>query len=126
MTPILEVFGAGLQHLEFKHCDEIELADLALCQQLKSLRILSSTTLLPERFESTFNAATFLPQLKIFESVDCLGLHSRLFEEKANLVHLNLYCFHGEIELEGPAEPLQKRFKHSAQVRLPVILFFRK
>lgn len=118
MTVILEVFGAGLQHLEFKHCDEIELADLALCQQLKRLFILSSTTLLPEKFESRFDSATFLPQLKIFESVDCLGRTSRLFEEKPNLVSLVLNCFHGEIESERRHEPFQKRFKHSAQVRL--------
>lgn len=118
ITVILEEFGAGLQKLEFKHCVEIKLDDIALCQQLKSLRIGPYfTTLLPEKFESRFDSAKFLPQLKIFKSDGCLGRTSRLFEEKSNLVSLVMNCFHGDIELER-REPHQKRSKHSAQVRL--------
>ncbi len=64
MTPILEVFGPGLLHLEF-HCRNIKLADLGLCSQLKNLRILSyDTVLIPFKVDS----ATFLPELMSFES----------------------------------------------------------
>lgn len=113
VQPILKVFGAGLQHLELKSAGSVKLADLALCQKLDSLRTLGSTALLPESFDSTSDAATFLPQLKSFESDVCLGIHSHLFEEKSTLLRLVLHCSHVNIDKD---EPLQKRFKHSAEV----------
>jgi hypothetical protein len=111
--PILKVFGAELQHLELKSAGSVKLADLALCQKLESLRILGSMTLLPESFDITSNAATFLPLLKSFESDVCLGIYSRLFEEKSTLLRIVLHCSHVNIDKD---EPLPKRFKHSAEV----------
>jgi len=120
MKPILELFGAELQHLDFKGCHRIKLADLALCHQLQDLRIISSKlhpplTFIPQQIDdSTVEAATFLPQLKSLESNVCLGHHSRLFEEKSTLVRLVLNCSHVDIK----PEPLRKRFKASAEVSL--------
>ena len=96
ITPILEVFGPGLQILEFGYdCHIIKLADLGLCSQLKNLCIFSyDAVLIP--FEA--DPATFLPHLKSFESNSCLGSYSRLFEEKDDLARLVLNCSHLEIQ----------------------------
>jgi len=115
VQPILKVFGAELQHLKLKSAGSVKVADLVLCQKLESLRILGSTTLLPESFDSTPDAATFLPQLKSFESDVCLGIYSLLFEEKSTLLRIVLHCSHVNIDTN---EPLQKRFKHSTEVCL--------
>lgn len=71
-------------------CRKIKLADLSLCKQLENLRILYDTTLVHDVIDS----ATFLPKLKSFHSNSCLGVHSRLFEEKSSLVRLVLNCCH--------------------------------
>jgi len=119
VQPILKVFGADLQNLELKSAGSVKLADLALCKKLDSLRILGSTSLLPESFDITSDAASFLPQLKSFESDVCLGIYSRLFEEKSTLLRIVLHCSHVYIDKD---EPLQKRFKHSAEVNF--FIFF--
>lgn len=93
MTPILKVFGLQLQNLKFKSCHEIKLTDLALCSQLENLRIRESS-LNSREFISSIDAPAFLPRLKRFKSDSCLGLASRLFEEKPTLVSLVLHCSH--------------------------------
>lgn len=90
LTPILELFGPGLKHLELE-CRKIKLADLSLCYQLDSLRILSRDAVL---IHHDIDSAAFLPKLKSFHSAICLGAHSRLFEEKSSLVRLVLNCSH--------------------------------
>ena len=116
-TPILEKFGPELQQLEFKRCEGIKLADLSLCLQLENLRIIA-ITVLPNIVDSTVDEATFLPHLKSFESDVCLGLHSRLFEEKSTLVQLVLECSHVGVDSD---EPLRKCFKSFSQVSLRII-----
>lgn len=121
VTPILQAFGPELQHIEFKKCGDeetvIRLVDLALCRQLEGLRFLESDiSFVPQEMDSTFDADTFLPQLKSFESTHCLGRHSRLFEEKSTLARLVIKCSHVKIELDRHDEPLPKRLKQSSQV----------
>ena len=123
ISPILKAFGPELQHLEFKCYKTVQLADLALCRQLESLRFLyGQITLIPQEMDSTFDDAMFLPQLKSFESTRCLGRHSRLFEEKSTLVRLVLYCSHISDEVDK-VEPLPKRLKQSGQVSYSLFLF---
>jgi len=121
MTPILEVFAPEVKHLTFFKCKEKKLADLALCQKLESLRILTrrtdstdqedvDTTLIPHQIETAFDATTFLPQLTSLHSDCCLGSHSLLFEQKSTLRRIVLHCSH----IQTRVEPLRKRLKHSS------------
>lgn len=118
MKAILEVFAPTLQHLSLQSCREINLAELAPCVKLESLRILeldSSLSTESEQNVSTIKAATFLPSLKSVQSDICLGCHSLLFEEKSTLIRLVLSCSHFVMNT-GRDVPPQKRFKPSADV----------
>jgi len=90
------VFGPTLKQLTFQQCTEINLADLASCSQLESLRILNSSIAYPQENEAVLmdSQALFLPLLKKFKSGTCLGVYSRLFEQKSTLTHLALVCCH--------------------------------
>lgn len=94
---ILTTFGTELIHLTFIACEQINLPILAPCQRLESLRIHSSNSSLIDVEETKLtelNKRTFLPTLKSFESHICLGVLSRLFEEKSTILHLVLNCCH--------------------------------
>ncbi len=111
MKSILEVFHPLLKFLELKNCTEIKLADLAVCAELEGLKILAGCSFNSHEID-VFNPDTFLPKLKGFQSNICMGLLSRLFEEKSGLVNLVLHCSHIGMEVEREEQP-RKRFKVS-------------
>ena len=111
MKSILEVFHPLLKFLVLKNCTKIKLADLAVCFELEGLKILAGCSFNSHDID-VFNPDTFLPKLKSFQSNICMGLPSRLFEEKSGLVNLVLHCSHIGIEVEGEDQP-RKRFKVS-------------
>jgi len=93
------VFHAELKELSFVGCKLINLADLARCTQLQSLRISSTCTMDSYENVPALSAGTFLPSLKTFESRICLGSASALFENKTTLSRLVLECCHLNLQV---------------------------
>ena len=71
VTPVLKVFSPGLKQLEFEGFYDVELADLALCSELESLNLHKTNLWMESPHE--IDPATFLPNLKSFQSKICLG-----------------------------------------------------
>ena len=121
VTPILKVLGSELVKLTFLYGSELIIQDLALCPKLEELQILpwSFFQLLDSGEIDPLNPATFLSQLRVFQSNFCLGKWSHLFENKSSLVSLSLHCCHIGCLKDGfgSSDRPRKRFKSASEVR---------
>jgi len=121
VTPILKVLGSELEKLTFLYGSELVIQDLALCPKLEKLQILpwSFFQLLDSGEIDPLNPATFLSQLRVFQSNFCLGKWSDLFENKSSLVSLSLHCCHIGCLKDGfgSSDRPRKRFKSASEVR---------
>jgi len=85
-----------MQHLAIGNDILLELQDLALCQQLESLKLAGESKLCAVEDDgyTSLDEKSLLPKLKKFHCDMCLGNLSNLIEGKQNLVHLHLNCCH--------------------------------
>jgi len=98
---VLKVFAPNVKNLTFKHCEEVDLADVVACTKLESLQLISLTgrygrnTLSPRKVDQeSWNSHSFLPQLKSIQSDICLGQWASLLEKKPTLTRIVLNCCH--------------------------------
>lgn len=95
VKPILEIFGPKLDQLSFDSCCDINMIDLLLSPSLRVFNITGSSNLSTFEDSSKVAADTFLPHLQVLRSDICLGLWSRLFEEKSErLTDIFIHCCH--------------------------------
>lgn len=96
---VLSSIGSQLQRVTFVSCEAINIDDLTPCNQLKTLQIYFSSSVIDlskDLVQCVFRnrSQDFLPSLNRFESDICLGETSAVFEEKSTLTHLELDCCH--------------------------------
>lgn len=97
---ILQVFAPTLKHVTFNSCKNIDILDLIPCVQLKTLRILKSSSLAVTKMDpGRLSSSSFLPNLKSIESDICLDCCTLLLEGKSELVHVVLNCWHNGTEV---------------------------
>lgn len=94
VKPILEIFGPKLDQLSFDSCSDINMIDLLLCPSLRVFNITGSSNLSTFEDSSKVAAETFLPHLQVLRSDICLGLWSRLFENKSEMTDVFIHCCH--------------------------------
>ena len=88
------VASIGNQLTRLTVIGEISVHDLQNSTQLEELFITGIELPKESEKDHQFEATSFLPNLKKFRSLQCLGIYSYLFEEKKSLTHLQLACSH--------------------------------
>lgn len=108
VKPILEIFGPKLDQLSFDSCGDINMIDLLLCPSLRVFNITGSSNLSTFEDSSKVAADTFLPHLQVLRSDICLGLWSRLFENKSEMTDVFIHCCHIGTEVSAKLIELKK------------------
>lgn len=92
--------GNRLNRLYLSGCEQLDISDLLPCVGLEGLEIGFGTTFNLDLL-TAINVDTFLPKLKEFASLVCLGKLSSFFEGQRELVYLDLQCSHLNTEVSS-------------------------
>ena len=91
---VMASLGGQLLSVKYDCCENIDLAELVSCTELRDLEI-QYGNVKPTKSTKSIDAETFLPQLRKLHVDCCLGLESRLFENvRPTLVDLYIRCVH--------------------------------